>query len=143
MLKVKVKEARKMMNFLKKVKNLFSANPAKEVKSPVTPGTDKSPKEDVGKKVFEKTGKLREGIAQSSTVVETEFSQKPKARDEFKPQPNPAKHHGIRKRKNVVETTGFKNNSSKNNSSNKENSTPGNKNSSGRRKPRFKQKTKE
>lgn len=133
-----------MMNFLKKVKNLFSINPVKETNpvkegnTPVTPGTGKSPKEDIGKKVFEKTGKLREGIAQSSTVIEPEYtSEKPQTGERFKPQGNPSKHHGIRKRKNVVETSNFKSNPS-----NKDNVTPGNKNSPARRKPKYKQRSK-
>jgi FtsZ-interacting cell division protein YlmF len=147
MLIVKVKEGCNMMNFLKKVKNLFSINPTDEAKSPVTPGTD-TPKEDVGKKVFERTGKLREGIGQSSTVVETDYntteenntSKKPQAEERLKQQTQPAKHHGIRKRKNVVETSSF--NTSPISKDKSATTSSNNKKSPSRRKPRFKQKTK-
>jgi len=37
-------------------------------KGPVNPGLEEKRDEDVGKKVFEKTGQLREGVGQSSTL---------------------------------------------------------------------------
>jgi hypothetical protein len=55
-------------------------------KGPIIPGLDET-SEDVGKKVFEKTGRIREGVGQSSTVEPHEAEDKAKGikRPEKKP----------------------------------------------------------
>lgn len=87
-----------MRNLIDKVKNIFKPKEEPEdqssklVEEPIIPGTYEK-KEDVGKKVFEKTGKLREGVGQSSGPKHKKF-----------PQRNSRKLHGLRERENVVNT---------------------------------------
>lgn len=84
-----VKDARK------KFRKIFSTSEEVPVQdgNKVIPGTQEE-KRDIGKEVFERTGHLREGIAQSSTRV---------SRQNVVPQDESIKSHGTRNRQRSFE----------------------------------------
>ena len=106
-----------MKNILKSIKNTVSKAFKKEEpvqketktpesalestslnKGPVTPGLEEA-QEDIGKKVFEKTGRTKEGVGQSSTLQPQENPVKTNQGDKNR-KPYNKKYHKYPKKKN-------------------------------------------